>query len=1005
MKKLLFVALSLVFLFACKNPQNDGGTPSNKTDEFKVNFSVKDGEGGTLTAKIKDGNAITTGGKVVKDKEVVFTATPKDSTYSVESWTLNGNPIEEAKLKNEKKEFTLAITGEVTVIVKFKKEGGTPQPNPNEFKVNFSVKDGEGGTLTAKIKDGDAITTGDKVAKDKEVVFTATPKDSTWSVESWTLNGSPVEEAKLKNEKKEFTLAIKEEVTVIVKFKKEGSNPPSGDPDLNLISLKVHGSDVDMTNWKIDIPNNKDSVKQGNVEAVFNYGSQQNQPIPVTVTNGDGLAVGVEKDVTLAVSAVQGQYKGWTQVIKVRRKAPQNPIMIKATYVDDKLVIYPDKEFLINKDSCTVKITVPKEYAKVEIAGDAVSYVAGSNPTDLGSYSKEIQGITKGSTKSVTITITDASHNNSPFTKTLKIKHEDTSTYTPVELDRIGVGEESYKPATDVNGKNVSLTGDLLNLSVFFKKNVEAGKEKLKFTLDGGEGNKTQEIAVTGKRVNCDFASVAIGEHNVKIERLVQNEVKDTFTFKVTISPILEKITVASLKIENEKDKNNVVTFKKQPVGGARALSELQMADEANLYKYVFSDIDNISVTVDVVTEGVKLEYRVGGQGSWTEMTNNTKQDISIIDELMLVEVKITKAGFKDTLYKFKAWKKSIKMKSVTIDAQTYTWAEFEALTAPIGTEKDKIRMTATWENNEVITPRLTKNGKPITVINDTANKTATWKDVVLEPGENSFRVTFEIPGSGLKWKKKDFKINKAVSTSGNVNVADLKIFGFRRENLNPTRVEWPFARVGMNEFDIYIKPESSEVRCIKLKSPSEAILPKTTEAGYEEYYKTSQNIRSGDKIIFEVEAKDGSKKEYFVNAKGECETGNASYINFGDFIQYNNIYYGDDENVPEEKANRKKFDKDSFLVEHNVSNAKVYFKFKVTHYSGMEASTFIEGVELVKLTKKADHDIYVISYDPSSMQVGDKKDLEIHLQFKSPTNKTVDLFQHAKYTIKLTRE
>ncbi len=905
MKKFLFVALSLVFLFACKNPQNDGGTPSNKTEEFKVNFNVKDGVGGTLTARIKDGNAITTGGKVAKDKEVVFTATPTDSTWSVESWTLNGNPIEEAKLKNEKKEFTLAITGEVTVVVK---------------------------------------------------------------------------------------------------FKKEGSNPPSGDPDLNLISLKVHGSDVvDMTNWKIDIPNNKDSVKTGDVEAIFNYGTNTNKTIPVTVTNGDGLAVGVEKDVTLAVSAVQGQYKGWTQVIKVRRKAPQTPIMIRGWYVDGKLVIYPDKEFAINKDSCTVKITVPKEYAKVEIDGDAVSYLAGTNPSDFGSYSKEIQGITKGSTKSVTITITDASHNNSPFTKTLKIKHEDASTYTPVEIENIGVGEESYKPATDVNGKNVALTGNLLNLSVFFKKNVEAGKEKLKFTLDGGEGNKTQEIAVTGKRVNCDFASVALGEHDVRIERLVQDEVKDTFTFKVTLSPVLEKINVASLKIENENDKNDVVTFKKQPVGGARALSELQMADEANLYKYIFSDIDNISVTVDVVTEGIKLEYRVGGKGSWSEMPNNTKQDISIIDELMLVEIKITKDGFKDTLYKFKAWKKSIKMKSVTIDTQTYTWAEFEALTAPIETEKDKITMTATWENNEVITPELRKKGKTIAVINDTANKTATWKDVVLEPGENSFRVTFQIPGSGLKWKKKDFKINKAVSASGNVNVADMKIFAFRRENLNPTRVEWPFARKGMNEFDIYIKPESSEVKSIKLKSPFEATLSKTTEAGYEEYYKTSQNISSGNKIVFEVEAKDGSKKEYFVNAKGECKTGNASYINFGDFIQYNNIYYGDDENVP--KTNKKKFDKDSFSVEHNVSDAKVYFLFKLTHYSGMVDATFTEGVELVKVNKEAEFDTYIISYDPSSMQAGDKKDLEIHLQFKSPTNKTVDLFQHAKYTIKLTRE
>ncbi len=168
---------------------------------------------------------------------MVFTATPTDSTWSVESWTLNGSPVEDEKLKNEKKEFTLAITGEVTVIVKFKKEGSNPPPNPDEFKVNFSVKDKEGGTLTAKIKDGDAITTGGKVAKDKEVVFTATPTDSTWSVEGWTLNGSPVEEAKLKKEKKEFTLPITEEVTVVVKFKTSGGAPTLKDINIDFITL------------------------------------------------------------------------------------------------------------------------------------------------------------------------------------------------------------------------------------------------------------------------------------------------------------------------------------------------------------------------------------------------------------------------------------------------------------------------------------------------------------------------------------------------------------------------------------------------------------------------------------------------------------------------------------------------------------------------------------------------------------------------------------------------
>ena len=227
MKKFLFMALSLMFLFACKNPQNDGGTPSNKTEEFKVNFSVKDGEGGILTAKIKDGDAITTGTKVGKDKEVVFTATPTDATWSVESWTLDGSAV-----NGTEKTYKLKIDREVTVIVKFKKEGSNPPPNTNEFTVNFSVKDGEGGTLTAKIKNGDAITTGTKVGKDKEVVFSATPTDSTYLVESWTLNGNAVN-----GTEKTYTLKITGEVNVQVKFKKEGGTPTLKDIKIDFIIL------------------------------------------------------------------------------------------------------------------------------------------------------------------------------------------------------------------------------------------------------------------------------------------------------------------------------------------------------------------------------------------------------------------------------------------------------------------------------------------------------------------------------------------------------------------------------------------------------------------------------------------------------------------------------------------------------------------------------------------------------------------------------------------------
>ena len=120
MKKFLLIALSFMFLFACKGPQNNGDNHANKAEEFAVNFNVKDNTGGTLTAKIKDGNAITTGEKVGRDKEVVFTATPKNSTFDVESWTLDGASVLDADLQKGKTEYTLKITKDVDVVVRFK---------------------------------------------------------------------------------------------------------------------------------------------------------------------------------------------------------------------------------------------------------------------------------------------------------------------------------------------------------------------------------------------------------------------------------------------------------------------------------------------------------------------------------------------------------------------------------------------------------------------------------------------------------------------------------------------------------------------------------------------------------------------------------------------------------------------------------------------------------------------------------------------------------------------
>ena len=120
MKKILFVALSLLFVFACKNQQDNGNKPYNKTEEFAVNFDVENKTGGTITARIKAGKDITSGKKVAKGTEVIFTAEPTDSIYSIESWLLNGTKIDETDLNETKMEYTLKIEKETNVLVKFK---------------------------------------------------------------------------------------------------------------------------------------------------------------------------------------------------------------------------------------------------------------------------------------------------------------------------------------------------------------------------------------------------------------------------------------------------------------------------------------------------------------------------------------------------------------------------------------------------------------------------------------------------------------------------------------------------------------------------------------------------------------------------------------------------------------------------------------------------------------------------------------------------------------------
>ena len=117
--------------------------------------------------------------KVPEGTELIFRAEP-DAGYAVDKWTVSSGSFL-AGGTDGSVSATLKITEAVTVTVTFKQV---------QFKIDFGV-DGGHGTLKAEV-DGTEIHSGDKVEHGKTVVFTATPAYSSYEVEQWTNNGTPI---------------------------------------------------------------------------------------------------------------------------------------------------------------------------------------------------------------------------------------------------------------------------------------------------------------------------------------------------------------------------------------------------------------------------------------------------------------------------------------------------------------------------------------------------------------------------------------------------------------------------------------------------------------------------------------------------------------------------------------------------------------------------------------------------------------------------------------------
>ena len=256
-----------------------------KQDTLSVTYRA--GEGGSLSASYNSGNLdqkFESGKNIAKNTRLIFDAKSNDG-FIVKEWKVNGQPITGNTkykvteiLSNGKKvgeRLTVAaLTEKLDVEVSFSSDSHT---------ITFSS--GEGGKLTAALKDGGAVTTGQKIAEGANVTFTAAP-NSGMSVARWVVDEKPYywpgttdlyRESTLtlenvqkdRNVKVEFSSAGKHKLTFNIESE-TGSTLPSVQTsakladgtaaDLNAVpdgaavtfALENLGSNYTVKTWKVD---------------------------------------------------------------------------------------------------------------------------------------------------------------------------------------------------------------------------------------------------------------------------------------------------------------------------------------------------------------------------------------------------------------------------------------------------------------------------------------------------------------------------------------------------------------------------------------------------------------------------------------------------------------------------------------------------------------------------------------------------------------------------------
>jgi len=195
------ILLCLLVLAGCHNKV----APKVNTEVAKAKIEFVQPANGLLTAKVENGNAISSGEFFSEGTKIIFTALPK-AGYQVDSW-------ENAVATNADKTQAELTVGKTAVKVKVRLSVIPPQPATDGI-ITFSA--GEHGSIKATI-DGVEIVSGTKQSANKEIIFTATPENG-YKVANWEPDENDTIKLRSTDIKDVGVHTVKGDVTIRVNF-------------------------------------------------------------------------------------------------------------------------------------------------------------------------------------------------------------------------------------------------------------------------------------------------------------------------------------------------------------------------------------------------------------------------------------------------------------------------------------------------------------------------------------------------------------------------------------------------------------------------------------------------------------------------------------------------------------------------------------------------------------------------------------------------------------------